>query len=58
MLSASVRVASQTYQDDDVGEEWCKDCAEWLGGFDDEKVVVLREKDEGRQVLVFYDFTR
>lgn len=57
-LNASVRVESQTYQDgDDVGKEWREDGLGWLGGFDEEKVVVLREKDEGRQALVFYDFT-
>lgn len=56
-LSASVRVQSQTYPNDDVGREWREDGLGWLGGFDEEKVVVLRE-DEGSQALVVYDFTR
>lgn len=57
-LSASVRVQPQNYPNDDVGKEWCENGFGWLGGFDEEKVVVLREKDEGRQALVVYDFTR
>ncbi|KAI5841466.1 hypothetical protein DFP73DRAFT_555865 [Morchella snyderi] len=58
-LNASVRVeSSQTYKDNDVVEEWRGDSQGWLGGFDEEKVVVLRAKDEGRQALVVYDFSR
>lgn len=57
-LSASVRVQPQNYPNDDVGKKWCEDGLGWLGGFDEETVVVLREKDEGRQALVVYDFTR
>lgn len=57
-LNASVRVEPQTYRDDDVGDEWLEDGQGWLGGFDEEKVVVLREKNRSRQALVVYDFTR
>lgn len=58
-LNASVRVeSSQAYKGSDVVEEWRGDSQGWLGGFDEEKVVVLRAKDEGRQALVVYDFSR
>ncbi|RPB02610.1 hypothetical protein L873DRAFT_1834083 [Choiromyces venosus 120613-1] len=56
-LNASVKVEPQVSRQTDVRSHWSVDDMGWLGGFDEEKVVVLREQDEGRRALIVYDFT-
>ncbi|KAL7276047.1 hypothetical protein RUND412_000991 [Rhizina undulata] len=53
-VNASVKVEPQPRDDVDEG---CPDAMGWLGGFDEEKVVVLKENSDGRQALEVYDFT-
>ncbi|KAG0641981.1 hypothetical protein HOY80DRAFT_685677 [Tuber brumale] len=56
-LNASVKVEPQVSRQTDARSHWRVDDVGWLGGFDEEKVVVLREQDEGRRALIVYDFT-
>ncbi|PWW76758.1 hypothetical protein C7212DRAFT_279757 [Tuber magnatum] len=56
-LNASVKVEPQVSPQADVGSHWGVEDMGWLGGFDEEKVVVLREQDGGRRTLIVYDFT-
>jgi hypothetical protein len=56
MVNASVKVEPQMLPNDLTSSQH-KDDMRWLGGFDEEKVVVLREQDQGKQALVVYDFT-
>lgn len=55
-LSASVKVEPQVSRQADASNHWSVGDIGWLGGFDEEKVVVLREQDEGRRALIVYDF--
>lgn len=56
-LNASVKVEPQVTPQNGVTSLWRVDDMGWLGGFDEEKVVVLREQDEGKLALIVYDFT-
>lgn len=56
-LNASVKVEPQDSPQTGVRSQWGAEETGCLGGFDEEKVVVLREQDEGRRALVVYDFT-
>lgn len=54
---ASVKVTPQPCEKDTVGSEQHANSVALLGGFDEEKVVVLQGKSDRKRALIVYDFT-